>query len=166
MGGSVAIELATRRSDLITQIVLAEANLEAGGGGLSKMISNQTESDFVSSGYSDFIENLRRAAKEEDTLASIAVGMWQVTSPLALHRSAVSLVRGTQPVMWDQLLELSIPRTFIFGGRSLEDYEEDRELQIRLKAHGINVLVVPNAGHGMMSDNPIGFAAAINGALR
>ena len=35
MGGAVAIELASKRSDLIVQLVLAEANLEAGGGILS-----------------------------------------------------------------------------------------------------------------------------------
>ena len=32
MGGAVAIEMASKRTDLISQIILAEANLEAGGG--------------------------------------------------------------------------------------------------------------------------------------
>ena len=128
MGGAVAIELASKRSDLIVQLVLAEANLEAGGGMLSRTIANKTESDFIALGYPELINDRRSAAMAGDYIASIALGMWQVTSPLAFHRSAVSLVKGTQPVMWEQLIKLPIPRTFIFGSRSLEEYEEDKEM--------------------------------------
>ena len=166
MGGAVAIELATKRPDLILQLILAEANLDAGGGLWSRNIAEQTESDFVRIGYQELIENRRRAAMNTDNTASIALGVWQVASPMAIHRSAVSLVRGTQPVMWDQLIRLSIPRTFLFGSRSLEAYEEDRELYTRLEAHGIRVDVVSNAGHGMMADNPTGFADALTNAMR
>ena len=165
MGGAVAIELASKRSDLIVQLVLAEANLEAGGGILSSNIAGQTESDFIRTGYQELIDNLRSAAMNGDSTTTIALGAWQVASPLAFHRSAVSLVRGTQPIMWEQLIQLSIPRTFIFGSRSLEEYEEDKETYKRLEAHGIQVAIVPDAGHGMMVENPIGFADAINKAL-
>ena len=68
--------------------------------------------------------------------------------------------------MWEQLIELSIPRTFIFGSRSLEEYEEDRETYQKLKAHGIRLAIIPDAGHGMMVENPSGFANAIEQALR
>lgn len=166
MGGAVAIELASRRTDLISQVILAEANLEAGGGFLSTSIADQTESDFIRIGYQEFIENCRSAAVNEGSTAAIALGVWQVASPLAFHRSAVSLVKGTQPIMWEQLIQLSIPRTYIFGSRSLDEYEEDREIYKKLEAHGIRVATVPDAGHGMMTDNPIGFADAINQALR
>jgi pimeloyl-ACP methyl ester carboxylesterase len=166
LGGAVAIELASKRPDLIVQIILAEANLETGGGLWSRAIADQDESDFIETGYQKSIENQRSAAMSADQAASIALGMWQVASPLAIHRSAVSVVKGTQPVMWDQLIRLSIPRTFLFGSRSLEEYEGDRELYARLEAHGIRVDVVPDAGHGMMVDNPVGFAEAINKAMR
>lgn len=165
MGGSVAIELASKRSDLIVQVILAEANLDAGGGLLSRNIAEQTESDFIRTGYQELIENRRSAALYADNKSSIALGVWQVASPMAIHRSAVSVVRGTQPIMWDKLIRLSIPRTFLFGSRSLEEYEGDRELYTRLEAHGIRVDVVPDAGHGMMIDNPNGFAGAIKKAM-
>jgi pimeloyl-ACP methyl ester carboxylesterase len=165
MGGAVAIELASKRTDLISQLILAEANLEAGGGIFSTNIAAQTENDFISVGYQELLENRRSAAINGDSVASIALGVWQVNSPLAFHRSAVSLVRGTEPIMWENLIRLSIPRTFIFGGRSLEEYEEDRETYKKLEAHGIQVFTVPDAGHGMMVDNPVGFADAINQAL-
>lgn len=165
MGGAVAIELASKRSDLIVQLVLAEANLEAGGGILSRNIANKTESDFIAHGYQELINDVRSAAMAGDYIASIALGMWQVASPLAFHRSAVSLVKGTQPVMWDQLIKLPIPRTFIFGSRSLEEYEEDKEMHKRLEAPGIQVAIVPDAGHGMMAENPVGFARVLSETL-
>jgi pimeloyl-ACP methyl ester carboxylesterase len=165
MGGAVAIELASKRSDLIVQLVLAEANLEVGGGRLSSNIANKTESDFIALEYQELINDLRSAAMAGEYTTSIALGMWQVASPLAFHRSAVSLVKGTQPIMWDQLIKLPIPRTFIFGSRSIEEYEEDKELHKRLEVHGIQVAIVPDAGHGMMAENPVGFAKVLSETL-
>jgi pimeloyl-ACP methyl ester carboxylesterase len=165
MGGAVAIELATRRPDLVTQLVLAEANLDAGGGMLSTNIAKMKESDFIANGHQELIDNRRNAAIDGDTGASIALGVWQIASPIGFHRSAVSLVKGTQPIMWDQLVKMSIPRTYIFGSRSLEEYKEDREMRKRLEAYGIQVAIVPNAGHGMMVDNPAGFAEVISESL-
>ena len=161
-GGSVAIELASKRPDLVIQIILAEANLEAGGGKMSSSIAKQNESNFINHGYQDFINAIRDNGLTGDEIAPIALGMWQLASPLGFHRSAVSLVKGTEPVMWDQLINLPIPRSFIFGSRSLDEYKEDQEMQQKLEAHGIQVAIVPAAGHGMMAENPVGFANVIS----
>jgi len=165
MGGAVAIELASLRPDLIVQLVLAEANLYAGGGSMSRSLASQSEDDFIKRGYPKLMSNLRYAALGGDSVSSIALGMWQVASPIAMYRGAVSLVKGTQPMMWEQLIQMSIPRTYIFGGRSLAEYEGDRALRERLQAHNIQVAVVPDAGHGMMAENPAGFARVVGEAL-
>lgn len=165
MGGAVAIQLASLRPDLVVQLILAEGNLDAGGGSMSRSLASQSESDFISRGYPKLMSNLRYAALGGDPVSSIALGMWQIASPVAMYRGAVSLVKGTQPVMWEKLIGMSIPRTYIFGGRSLAEYEEDRALKERLDAHGIQVGVVPDAGHGMMAENPAGFARVVGEAL-
>jgi pimeloyl-ACP methyl ester carboxylesterase len=165
LGGAIAIELASKRPDLVIQLILAEANLDAGGGMFSRSIAEQTEVDFIKSGYQELIRNCRNEAMNGDYTSSIALGLWQVTAPKALYGGAVSAVKGTQPVMWDQLIQLSIPRTYIFGSRSIENYEEDRALQRRLEKQNIHVAVVPEAGHGMMAENPEGFARVIVEAL-
>jgi len=165
LGGAIAIELASKRSDLVIQLILAEANLDAGGGMLSQSIAGQTESEFIQSGYQELINRRRSDALNGDFPSALALGLWQVASPRALYGGAVSAVKGTQPVMWDQLIRLSIPRTYIFGGKSLENFEDDRELRRRLEEHNIDVAVVPEAGHGMMAENPAGFADAVNNAL-
>lgn len=165
LGGSVAIELAAQRPDLIIQIILAEANLEAGGGLWNRGIAHQSEKYFVETGYRELIEKQQSMAISGDHIASVALGNWQVASPLGMYRSALSVVKGTQPVMLDKLIRMSIPKTYLFGSRSLEEYEEDREMYTRLETHGIRIDVVPDAGHGMMADNPTGFANAIMKAI-
>ena len=131
MGGSVVIELAAKRPELIVQIIMAEANLDAGGGLWSRAIAHQSEANFIKNGYREYLEERRNMALSGDHIASISLGNWQVASPLAIHRSAVSVVKGTQPVMWDKLIRLPIPRTYLFGSRSLEEYETDREMYTR-----------------------------------
>jgi len=161
MGGSVAIELASRRPDLISCLILAEANLFAGGGGLSRRIAEQTEADFMKSGFNELMRSLREEGLKGDRISSIALGIWQIAYPQGFHRGAVSLVEGTQPVMWEKLIRLKMPKSFIFGSRSLEEYEEDRILLKRLEENNIGVAIVPDAGHGMMAENPSGVATVL-----
>jgi pimeloyl-ACP methyl ester carboxylesterase len=51
-------------------------------------------------------------------------------------------------------------RRYVFGEHTLPD--PDTEL---LPAQGIPVLTVPQAGHGMMWENPTGFASVLQKAL-
>jgi pimeloyl-ACP methyl ester carboxylesterase len=83
-----------------------------------------------------------------------------VSSPLAVHRGATSLVRGGSPSWRAQLDALAMPRTVIFGARSLPDPDTER-----LPMTGIAVRIVADAGHSMMWENPSGFAEAIRAAL-
>ncbi|MFF4215069.1 alpha/beta fold hydrolase [Streptomyces nondiastaticus] len=151
MGGAVAIVLAARRPELVSGLVLAEANLDpdpprtAGSSG----IASYTEEGFVHGG--GFTETLQRVGP-----------LWRATmrlaDPTALHRSAVGLVRGTRPTMRRMLQELAIPRTYLMG-------ELSGELPDRagLEASGVVVETVPGAGHNMMFDNPAAFVEAVAG---
>jgi len=149
MGGAVAIVLAVRRPDLVSRLVLTEANLDpapprtAGSSG----ISAYTEDAFVNGG--GFAETLERVGP-----------VWRATmrlaDPTALHRSACGLVRGTEPTMRRMLIGLDIPRTYLVGeqGDALTGRDE-------LVAAGVVVTTVPGAGHNVMFDDPSAFAAAI-----
>jgi pimeloyl-ACP methyl ester carboxylesterase len=53
-----------------------------------------------------------------------------------------------------------MPRTFLIGERSLRTYPEAEWPQ-----NGVNVVIVPDAGHIMNVDNPDGFARAIADAV-
>ena len=160
MGGAVAITLASIRPDLISRLVLMEANLDPGGGVASKGIAEQTEEGFCAQGFQAFIKYFRDEGIAGDTTSAVLAGLIQIAAPHALYRSAVGLVRGTQPTMRERLLQMDIPRAYIFGEKSLPDPDWDE-----LGSQGVQVLVVANAGHGMAWDNPGGVAEALHTAM-
>jgi pimeloyl-ACP methyl ester carboxylesterase len=153
-GGSIAITLAVTRPELVDRLVLAEANLDAGGGIVSTGIAAESEQEFAMSGH----RRLLQQVEANGWLTRVAT--FRVCASHALHRSAASLVAGTVPSMRERLYELQIPRAFIFGERGLPDPDTER-----LPEHGIEVLTVADAGHDMPFDNPSGFAEAIARAL-
>ncbi len=72
MGGAVAIVLAAKWPDLVARLVLAEANLDAGGGMFSQSIAHQSEADFIRHGYQELLQVRRAAAIDETRLQRVA----------------------------------------------------------------------------------------------
>lgn len=149
MGGAIAIVLAARRPDLVRTLVVVEGNLDPLPPGSSQInsrsIAQYTEEEFLAGGY-------------ERTLAAIDDG-WLATMRLsdasALHRSSVGLIRGTTPTMRELLVKLDIPKTYIDG--ALSEPVPGRQGLIDA---GVRYVVVPDAGHSVMIDNPGDFALA------
>ncbi|MDQ0989377.1 alpha/beta fold hydrolase [Streptomyces sp. V3I7] len=152
MGGAVAIVLAHRRPDLVSRLVLTEANLDAfppptaGSSG----ITAYEEDEFLAGGY----------ARVLDKVGPLWAATMRLADPRALHRTAVGLVRGSDPVMRTILEALTIDRVYLQGELSGELCGRDR-----LEAAGVHVVTVPRAGHNIMFDNPDAFAAAVAGRL-
>ena len=154
MGGSVAIVAASLLGKRVRRLALSEPNLDSGGGIFSRRIAGMPENDYVAHGHDD----LARTSNSEGN------GVWaaslSVSASYAVHRSAASLVAGSSP-SWRELLNgMTIPRTVIFGEASLPDPDAQR-----LPQHGIDVSVVPLAGHSMALENPAGLANALRQAL-
>ncbi|MZD06412.1 alpha/beta fold hydrolase [Streptomyces sp. SID5785] len=151
MGGAVAIVLAHRRPELVARLVLAEGNLDphppAGAG--SSGISSYEEDAFVTGGG-----HARVLADVGPTWAATM----RLADPLALHRSACGLVRGTEPTMRRMLEDLPVERVYLQGALSGELAGAEA-----LSAAGVDVVEVPGAGHNVMFDAPDAFAAAVRG---
>lgn len=151
MGGAVAVVLAHRRPGLVSRLVLIEANLDPhpppGAG--SSGIAAYTEDEYVGNGG--------HARVLEKTGPTWAATM-RLADPLALHRTAVHLVRGTRPTMRRMLEALTVDRVYLQGELSGE--LEDRE---GLEATGVRVVTVPGAGHNVMFDNPDALVAEVAG---
>ena len=151
MGGAVAIVLAHRRPDLVSRLVVTEANLDpnppvkAGNSG----IASYSEKEFVDGG--GFANVLERVGPGWAATMRLA-------DPLALHRSARGLVLGTRPTMRRMLMELPVQRTYLQGALSGELPGHDE-----LVASGVRVVTVPDAGHNVMFDNPADFVRAVAG---
>ncbi|MBN0043491.1 alpha/beta fold hydrolase [Streptomyces actuosus] len=88
--------------------------------------------------------------------------VWAATmrpaDPRGLHRSAVRLRQGSDPIMHSLLEALTIDRVYLQGEHSGALAGEQA-----LRAAGVRVITVPGAGHNVMFDNPDAFAAAVAG---
>ncbi|MGW2488508.1 alpha/beta fold hydrolase [Streptomyces sp. NPDC001606] len=151
MGGAVAIVLAHRRPDLVSRLVLTEANLDpfppptAGSSG----IAAYTEDEFAEREY----------ARVLDRVGPLWAATMRLADPRALHRSAVGLRQGSDPVMRTILEGLPVDRVYMQG-----EHSGDLAGRADLEAAGVRVVTVPGAGHNVMFDNPDAFAAVVGGA--
>ncbi|MFF8730633.1 alpha/beta fold hydrolase [Streptomyces sp. NPDC015171] len=150
MGGAVGVVLAHRRPDLVTRLVLTEANLDASPPPTagSSGIAAYEEDEFVEKGH----------ARVLDAVGPLWAATMRLADPRALHRSAVGLRRGSEPVMRTLLEGLTVDRVFLQG-----EYSGELAGRVRLEAAGVRVVTVPGAGHNVMFDNPDAFAAAVAG---
>ena len=63
---------------------------------------------------------------------------------------------GGSPSWRQQLYDLKKPKSYLFGARTLPS--EDVDI---LRAHGVRVEIIPDAGHSMALENPKSLAATI-----
>ncbi len=154
MGGAVAIALACTRPDLVAPLVLAEAPLDPTPGVVSGPTLAYSETDFARRGHADLVRLL--VWQGDETYA----GAFQTASPIAIHRTAGSLLAPRSPTPREMLLGLPMPHVSRFGSRSLADPDIQWPPE-----HGIPVRIVSGAGHDMMADRPDAFAAAVGAAL-
>jgi pimeloyl-ACP methyl ester carboxylesterase len=171
-GGSVAVHIAAERPERVASLVLADANLDPGGGAFSTGIAGQLEQAYIEQGHDAALARLQQAATADPSPTGEAMlNCLQVADPCALHRSASSLVAMPPPTVREQLLQLRMPRAMLFGDRTLQSEVasgkiDDWPYVADLRAAGVRIGIVPTAGHGMVWDNPIGFARLAAEVLR
>jgi len=161
MGGTVAITLAALRPDLVSALVVAEGNLDPGVGAGSVEIAAWSEADFVSRGHAFMLGRLLTEARSGDPAVGTYAAAFRLAAPHAVHRSAVGLLARTRPTARESLYRFPGPKAFVFGARSLPAADEEI-----LPQHGVEVLVVPDAGHAMMVEAPEAFARLVGRFLR
>lgn len=154
MGGTIAIVTAALQPERIRSLIASEPALDPSRGPFSLRAAAQSEADYATRGHLEAVQ----AAIEADN--PIWAGSLAASSPMAIHREAKSLIQGGTPSWREQLGSLPMPRTILFGERSLPDPDASK-----LAEAGMHVDVVPAAGHSMMWDNPSDLARAIQRAL-
>jgi pimeloyl-ACP methyl ester carboxylesterase len=150
MGGAVAIGLAAHHPDLVSKLVLVDANLDPYvPSPASHGIATYTESEFLSHGW----DEVRDRVSER----------WWSTMRLAgreaLYRSAVHLARATTPTMRQHLMALHVPRTYLYPEGNMPGGADE------LRAAGVRLVAIARCGHNIMLDNPDGFVEAVALAL-
>jgi len=156
MGGTVAIVLASQRPDLTAALVVVEGNLDPGVGTGSVRIAAWTEEAYLAHGHAGMLASIEAEARTGDPGWSAYAAAFRLADPRAVHRSAVGLLAAINPTARERLYDFTGPRAYVFGEDSLPD--PDRE---RLGSAGVEVLVVPGAGHAMTVEAPDGFARVV-----
>lgn len=168
MGGTVAIMLAILRPDLASKLIVAEANISPGGGQATRRIASYSEIEYVNEAHQIFLEEVRTAEKEGDVTAAFINAAWSKADPSGLYKSSVALVELDETFK-EQFQGLSIPRTFIYGEDSLpkdrNKVQPDAPDPDELERFGVEIAIVPNAGHAMMFDNLPGFVNILKQAI-
>ncbi|MFC5832016.1 alpha/beta fold hydrolase [Nonomuraea insulae] len=153
MGGAVATVLAAHHADLVAHLILVDANLDpyppapvrAGSSG----IAAYEEEEFVAGGWKEV----------RDRVDPHWWSTMRLADPRGLHRTAVSLAEGTSPTMRDLLIDLTIPRAYLYPEGGEPAGAEG------LRAAGVQVLGIPESGHNIMLDNPEAFARTLAALL-
>jgi pimeloyl-ACP methyl ester carboxylesterase len=167
MGGTIAALAASQRPEVVAALIMAEANLEPAeeGGAISDSIAEQSEEQFATSGLAELIQSQEQLALQDHSGTPAAhLGMVRILSARAVHRSARSLVRGTDPTVRSLLKGLPMPRFYLYGELS-EFTAQELEAEKDLQANGVEYLTVPRAGHPMGLQNPHGFAQRVAQAI-
>lgn len=164
LGGSVAIEMARSRPELVSRLIVAEANVSPGGGGASRKVADCGEDDFVSSGFRAHQAERLAAAQAGDAFMAFLYAGRCTVDPRALSQTARGLV-DLDPGLEADFLSMTIPRAFLYGERTVPkdaaDVSPDTPDPAKLRANGIAIEVIPDAGHMMPYDAPEATAKAI-----
>ncbi len=161
MGGTVAITLAALRPDLVSALVVAEGNLDPGVGTGSVEIAAWSEAEYVARGHDFMLGRLRGEARAGDAVMGVYAAAFRLAAPYAVHRSAVGLLARIRPTARENLCSFRGPKAYVFGERSLPNVDQET-----LPQHGVEVLVVPGAGHAMVVEAPEAFARVVGRFLR
>ena len=152
MGGVVGILLANYYPKRISRLIVAEPNLVPENARISQSICGyETEENFKRN-FNFFINKFK---KPENPSSLRFYNTLSGTTPVALFRSACSLLDYANRDLYQKFLNLKVPRHYLKGANSWQE-DGDAMLEDFTRA-GIGYHVIPDAGHGMMGDNPQAF---------
>lgn len=161
MGGVVAILFAKIFPEKLNKLVVAEPNFNPDHAKISIRIKDYGTEDNFKEHFSDFIEIFNR--KDKPSSLRFYQTLYQSTY-YSLYRSAISLLKRSEPPLYQDFLNLELPKYFLKGEKSY--HEIDQKTIKDFEDYGIQFYVIPDAGHGMMGDNPEVFYSVVNKVLR
>ncbi|MFX0092816.1 MAG: alpha/beta fold hydrolase [Candidatus Hodarchaeota archaeon] len=158
MGGPIAISLAELLNDRVLGMVYAEGNIDEGDCSFSKYIAESfSREEWKKQGFNQTLKSLYDNPELKEYAQTFSKA-----SPIALYESARDLYRvSKEESLLTRLVQLSVPVLGIFGEKNKGQYTSEEKLASKFPIH-----FIPEAGHGMMVENPQAFYEVINGFLK
>ena len=155
MGGGVAIHVAAARPQAVSLLVMAEGAL---GGDGEAPFDGQPEEQYIEHGFPEMLEAQElEAAAHPTSLRAAHLGITRLIEPRAIFREAVSMSRRAEPSPLSLLAGLTMPRWHLRGELSASAPELIRDLA----TIGVGSKTVPQTGHPMGLQNPLGLASSL-----
>lgn len=156
MGGIAAILFTGRYPEKVGRLIAAEPNLRTEHAKISLKITGCGSEEEFEKCFPDFINRYNR---EDKPSAYRFFKTLRQTEYFVLYRSALSILKNAKGPAYEKFIGIAGPRWYFKGEKSwLALDDADREAFGR---QGIGYHVVPEAGHGMMGDNPGEFYPAV-----
>lgn len=152
MGGVIAILFAKNFPHKVNKLIVAEPNLTPNNAKISVKIENYGSEEGFKENFKTFVEKYNK--KESPAAMRFYETLKQCTY-YSLYRSAVSILKYSKPPFYEEFLKLDAVRSFIRGEKSY--HEIDNKMIKDFCENNIHFYTVPEAGHGMMGDNPEAF---------
>ena len=160
MGGVIGILLGVQFGSRIRRLIVAEPNLVPENAQISQRICSYGSLEEFSKHFDTFIGKYNRPNNSSSYRFYNTLSQ---TTPEAIFKSACSLLEYAKGDMYKNFLQLDIPREYIKAEKSWQIISEQQLFEFSDRNIGFHV--VPEAGHGMMGDNPKDFYDILEGIL-
>ena len=158
-----------QRPDLVSELIVCEGNITAGGGAGTKYFTSVSQQEFVDKLFPNLLAKWREDGRNGDTQAEWRCGAWDDPDFAGIYKSSKSLVDLPEDFK-QRFFSLPIIRTFVYGENSLPEktgeIKADAPGPNELQENGVSIAVVPNTGHDLMIFNPDGFVKVLSAILR
>ena len=166
VGGAVAVQLAVRHPELVQTLISIEGNITLNDAFWSADIAAKplTHIENLMAGYKRDVAGWLASAEVKATPWTVNVAAeWLDNQPAeTIRNQAAAVVTATAPDSYrDNLKSLAkrvdLPVHFIAGESSAGGWDVSSSLREDANSYTL----IPDSGHLMMLDNPIGFAATL-----
>jgi len=153
MGGAVGLLLAKDIKSIVESFICLEGNLVSKDCGGSRAAVEYSLEDFLKEGF----QHLK--TKISESVDDLFLGCLYKSGPYAFYRSSESLVNWSDSgKLLELFLSLDVRKCYVFG-------ELNAGVPVIKHLASVPKVMIPNAGHAMMTDNPSRFYADLLGIL-
>lgn len=154
MGANIALCLAHHQPEIVGNLILAEPLLHPENSVLAGSIAKHSEQTFVTSRYNMLVRATSLQTARGDEVAKAFLQTLKMANPVAMYRSAASLLGDRDPGFQEMLINLEQPVSLLVGSRT-------KVTTANLERENMTIIRVPNAGHFMMVESATETACAI-----
>lgn len=149
MGGTVAYYLAHKHPEIIEKLIMVEGNIIPHKSKIAKGIQEYGSEKSFEDNYESFLNRFNRPD------VSSAYNFYKSlleTEPYVLYRTSVSMMNCVDKNLYEQYLQLNVPKYYIAGSKSYYTITDD--IQKDFAKNNIGYFLVPDATHSVMTSNP------------